>query len=268
MRRIRKPSFSTEPLYRDYFGPYTPGFVSVPYGDSKALQQAITPNTAAILIEPIQGEAGIIMPPAGYLQEVRTLCTQFNMLLLMDETQTGLGRTGKLFAHEHEEIRPDVVIIGKALSGGMYPVSAILADRDLMDVFRPGEHGSTFGGNPLGAAVATEALNILVDEQLIENTAHLGEYTLQRLREIPSPWIREVRGKGLLIGIELIPEARGARRFCEALKDKGLLCKETHDNVIRFTPPLIIKQEPIDWAISLITEVLCEEDVRRTPCLM
>jgi ornithine--oxo-acid transaminase len=259
-RTITALSFSTEPLYRDYFGPYTPGFVFVPYGDRKALEQAITPNTAAILMEPIQGEAGVIMPPAGYLQETRTLCTQSNTLLLMDEIQTGLGRTGKLFAYEYEEIRPDIVIIGKALGGGMYPVSAILADRDLMDIFKPGEHGSTFGGNPLGAAVAIEALNILMDEHLIENAARMGEYTIQRLRAISSPWIRQVRGKGLLIGIELIPEARGARRFCEALKDKGLLCKETHENVIRFAPPLIIDQEPIDWALALIAEVLCEED--------
>jgi ornithine--oxo-acid transaminase len=259
-RTITALSFSTEPLYRDYFGPYTPGFVFVPYGDRKALEQAITPNTAAILMEPIQGEAGVIVPPAGYLQELRALCSQSNALLLIDEIQTGLGRTGKLFAHQYEEIRPDIVIIGKALSGGMYPVSAILADRDLMDIFRPGEHGSTFGGNPLGAAVAIEALNILVDEHLIENATRMGEYTLQRLRTISSPWIRDVRGKGLLIGIELIPEARGARRFCEALKDKGLLCKETHENVIRFAPPLIIDQEAIDWALSLIAEVLGEED--------
>src|SRR5215469_453902 len=187
-RTITALSFSTEPLYRDYFGPYTPGFVFVPYGDRTALEQAITPHTAAILIEPIQGEAGVIVPPTGYLQEVRTLCTESNMLLLMDEIQTGLGRTGKLFAYEYEDIRPDVVIIGKALSGGMYPVSAILADRDLMDTFKPGEHGSTFGGNPLGAAVAIEALNILVDERLIENAASIGEYTLQRLCEISSPW--------------------------------------------------------------------------------
>jgi len=259
-RTITALSFSTEPLYRDYFGPYTPGFVFVPYGDRTALEQAITPNTAAILIEPIQGEAGVIVPPPGYLQEVRALCTQSNMLLLMDEIQTGLGRTGKLFAYQYEEIRPDVVIIGKALSGGMYPVSAILADRELMDTFKPGEHGSTFGGNPLGAAVAIEALNILIDEHLIENAAHIGAYTLQRLREISSPWIREVRGKGLLIGIELIPEAGGARRFCEALKEKGLLCKETHENVIRFAPPLIIDREAIDWAVAVIADVLCEGD--------
>jgi len=255
-RTITALSFSSEPLYRDYFGPFTPGFVFVPYGDHKALERAITPNTAAILLEPIQGESGVIVPPLGYLQEARTLCTQSNSLLLLDEIQTGLGRTGKLFAHEYEEIRPDVVIIGKALSGGMYPVSAILADRDLMDTFRPGEHGSTFGGNPLGAAVAIEALNILVDEHLTENAAIMGAYTLQGLREISSPWIREVRGKGLLIGIELIPEAGGARRFCEALKDKGLLCKETHSNVIRFAPPLIIERGPIDWAISVFAEVL------------
>jgi len=255
-RTITALSFSTEPLYRDYFGPYTPGFVFVPYGDYKAVEQAITPNTAAILIEPIQGEAGVIVPPTHYLQDVHALCTQSNMLLLMDEIQTGLGRTGKLFAYQYEELRPDVVIIGKALSGGMYPVSAILADRDLMDIFRPGEHGSTFGGNPLGAAVAIEALNILVDEHLIENAASMGEYTLQRLREISSPWIREERGKGLLIGIELIPESGGARRFCETMKDKGMLCKETHENVIRFAPPLIIDRETIDWAVSLIAEVL------------
>lgn len=259
-RTITTLSFSTEPLYRDYFGPYTPGFVVVPYGDYKALEQAITPNTAAILIEPIQGEAGVIVPPTGYLQEVHTLCSQSNVLLLLDEIQTGLGRTGKLFAYQYEELRPDIVIIGKALSGGMYPVSAILANRDLMDIFRPGEHGSTFGGNPLGAAVAIEALNALVDEHLIDNAARIGEYALQRLREISSPWIREVRGKGLLIGIELIPEAGGARRFCEMLKDRGLLCKETHENVIRFAPPLIIDRETVDWAIALVTEVLGGED--------
>jgi ornithine--oxo-acid transaminase len=198
-RTITAISFSTEPLYRDYFGPYTPGFTSVSYGDISALAQAITPNTAAILIEPIQGEAGVIIPPDGYLQQVRQLCTETQTLFLADEIQTGLGRTGKLFAIEHDAIRPDVVIIGKALSGGMYPVSAILSDRELMDTFKPGEHGSTFGGNPLGAAVALEALNVLLAENLIDNAARMGEYTMQRLRTIDSPWVREIRGKGLLI---------------------------------------------------------------------
>ena len=256
-RTITVISFSTEQLYREYFGPHTPGFISVAYGDLTELENAITPRTAAILLEPIQGEAGVIVPPAGYLREVQALCQRNNVLLLMDEIQTGLGRTGKMFAHQHEDIRPDVVIIGKALGGGMYPVSAILAERALMDLFQPGEHGSTFGGNPLGAAVAIEALNVLVDEKLIENTASLGEYILQKLGMMDSPFIKEVRGKGLLIGIELVPEAGGARRFCEQLKERGLLCKETHEHVIRFAPPLIIDRETIDWALGVLEEVLC-----------
>jgi ornithine--oxo-acid transaminase len=260
-RTVTALSFSSEPLYRTYFGPFTPGFISVPYGDSHALEQAITPRTAAILIEPIQGEAGVIVPPEGYLQAVRGLCTQNNMLLLLDEIQTGLGRTGRLFAHEYEGIRPDITIIGKALSGGMYPVSAILADRELMDLFQPGEHGSTFGGNPLGAAIALEALAVMEEESLIENAATLGAYALQQLSAISSPLVREVRGRGLLIGIELIPEAGGARRFCEALKDRGLLCKETHEHVLRFAPPLIIDQMTIDWALRQIVEVLQAEPI-------
>jgi ornithine--oxo-acid transaminase len=255
-RSVTALSCSTERLYREYFGPYTPGFVTVPYGKTKAIESSITPQTAAILLEPIQGEAGIIMPPEGYLQEVRKLCDQSNVLLLADEIQTGLGRTGKLFAYQHAEIRPDMVIIGKALSGGMYPVSAVLADRALMDLFQPGEHGSTFGGNPLGAAVAVEALNVLVDEELIENAAVLGAYALQRLREMSSPLVKEVRGKGLLIGIELQPEAGTARRFCEALKDEGVLCKETHEMVIRFAPPLVIDHETLEWALARIAKVL------------
>lgn len=255
-RSITALSCSTEPLYREYFGPYTPGFVTVPYGETKAIESSITPQTAAILVEPIQGEAGVIIPPEGYLQEVRKLCDQSNVLLLADEIQTGLGRTGKLFAYQHEEIRPDMVIIGKALSGGMYPVSAVLADRPLMDLFQPGEHGSTFGGNPLGAAVAIEALNVLVDEKLIDNAAVLGAYALQRLRQLSSPLVKEVRGKGLLIGIELQPEAGAARRFCEALKDEGILCKETHETVIRFAPPLIIDHETLEWAFARIAKVL------------
>jgi ornithine--oxo-acid transaminase len=255
-RSITALSCSTERLYREYFGPYTPGFVTVPYGETKAIESCITPQTAAILLEPIQGEAGIIMPPEGYLQEVRKLCDQSNVLLLVDEIQTGLGRTGKLFAYQHAEIRPDMVIIGKALSGGMYPVSAVLADHALMDLFQPGEHGSTFGGNPLGAAVAVEALNVLVDEELIENAAVLGAYALQRLKEMSSPLVKEVRGKGLLIGIELQPEAGSARRFCEALKDEGVLCKETHEMVIRFAPPLVIDHETLEWALACIAKVL------------
>ena len=255
-RTVTALSFSTELLYREFFGPYTPGFIVVPYGDSQALEAAITPRTAAVLIEPIQGEAGVIIPPSGYLQDVRNLCSQHNALLLVDEIQTGLGRTGLLFAHQHEQIRPDVTIIGKALGGGMYPVSAILADRDLMDVFQPGEHGSTFGGNPLGAAVAIEALNVLVDEQLNEHSAESGRFILEKLQAQKMPLVKEVRGRGLLIGIELIPEAGGARRFCEQLKEQGLLCKETHENVIRFAPPLIIDRETTAWAVGIIVDIL------------
>jgi ornithine--oxo-acid transaminase len=255
-RTISLISFSTEGLYRDAFGPYTPGFVVVPYGDIQAVAQAITPNTAAILIEPIQGEAGVIVPPTGYLRTMAALCRQHRVLLIADEIQTGLGRTGKLFACDHENVRPDAMILGKALGGGVYPVSAVLADRDLLGLFRPGEHGSTFGGNPLAAAVARAALRVLVEENLIENAATLGEYFQERLAEIPSPHIKEVRGQGLLIGVELKPEAGGARRFCEALQQRGLLCKETHDNVIRFAPPLVIDRATIDQALGPITEAL------------
>ncbi len=257
-RTITALSFSSERLYREYFGPYTPGFVVVPYGDSRALEAAITPRTAAVLVEPIQGEAGVVMPPQGYLQEVRALCSEHNVLLLLDEIQTGLGRTGKLFAHQHEGIRPDITILGKALGGGMYPVSGILAGRELMDIFQPGEHGSTFGGNPLGAAVAIEALNVLEDEGLCERSAELGAVALESLREQMPAFVKEVRGRGLLIGIELLPEAGGARRFCEKLKTEGVLCKETHENVIRFAPPLIIDRATLDEAVSTIVRVLQE----------
>jgi ornithine--oxo-acid transaminase len=255
-RTVTALSFSTERLYREYFGPYTPGFVIVPYGDSKALEAAITPRTAAVLVEPIQGEAGVIIPPTGYLQDVSKLCSENNVLLLADEIQTGLGRTGLLFAHQHEQIRPDVTIIGKALGGGMYPVSAILADRELMDVFQPGEHGSTFGGNPLGAAVAIEALNVLEDEHLIERSAELGRFILEKLQAQKMPLVKEVRGRGMLIGIELIPEAGGARQFCERLKELGVLCKETHDDVLRFAPPLIIDRETAAWGVDIIINTL------------
>jgi ornithine--oxo-acid transaminase len=249
-------SFSTEPTYRDDFGPFTPGFVTIPYGDAAALQAAITPNTAAVCLEPIQGEAGVIIPPAGYLKDVRRICTENNVLFIADEIQTGLGRTGKLFAVDYEDVRPDMVVIGKALSGGFYPVSAALADKSLMGLFRPGEHGSTFGGNPLGAAVARAAMRVLTEEKLVENAAAMGEYFLEQLYEIPSPHVKEVRGKGLLIGVELKPEAGGARRFCEALAVRGILAKETHQHVIRFAPPLIIDKATIDWALVSIRDVL------------
>lgn len=255
-RTISVISFSTEPQYRDGFGPFTPGFISVPYGDAAALEAAITPNTVAFSLEPIQGEAGVIIPPDGYLQQVREICTRHNVLMMADEIQTGLGRTGKLFACDWEGVKPDVVTIGKALSGGFYPVSAVLARQDVLGVFKPGDHGSTFGGNPLGAAVAREALKVIVEENLIENAIQQGEYLKGRLERIESEHIAEVRGRGLLIGVELKLEAGGARRFCEMLKDEGLLCKETHDNVIRFAPPLIIQREDLEWALDRIEKVL------------
>jgi ornithine--oxo-acid transaminase len=228
----------------------------VPYGDAKALEAAITPNTAAIMIEPIQGEAGVIVPPAGYLKQVAALCKKNNVLFVADEIQVGLGRTGKLFACQHENVRPDIMILGKALGGGMYPVSAILGDPELLGLFQPGEHGSTFGGNPLAAAVARASLKVLVEENLVENAAKLGTYFMDQLAEIPSPHVKEVRGKGLLIGVELKPEAKGARRFCEALQTEGILAKETHENVIRFAPPLVIEKATIDWALERIRRVL------------
>jgi ornithine--oxo-acid transaminase len=243
-------------VYQDAFGPFTPGFVSIPYGDAEAFEAAITPNTAAISVEPIQGEAGVIIPPAGYMKRLREICDRHNLLLLADEIQTGLGRTGKLFACEHDGIRPDVAVIGKALSGGVYPVSAVLASRELLGLFKPGEHGSTFGGNPLACAVGRAALKVIVEENLIQNSAVLGEYFLEQLAEIPSPHVKEARGKGLFIGVELKEEAGGARRFCEALKDRGILCKETHDHVIRFAPPLVIDKATIDWALPAIRDVL------------
>lgn len=251
--------FSDEAQYKDGFGPFTPGFKNVKFGDADALAAAITPHTVAFFVEPIQGEGGVIVPPDGYLKRVREICTANNVLLVTDEVQSGLGRTGKLFAQDHEGVRADIVTIGKALSGGFYPVSAMLADKKVMNVFNPGDHGSTFGGNPLAAAVARAALKALVEEHMIENAAQQGEYLMGRLRRIESPHIKEVRGKGLLIGVELFPEAGGARRFCEALMHEGLLCKETHDNVVRFAPPLTIKKEDIDWAMERIEKVLTME---------
>lgn len=249
-------SFSTEPLYRDDFGPFTPGFVTVPYGDADAIAAAISPDTAAVLLEPIQGEGGVILPPPGYLKQVAEICRQNRVLLIADEIQTGLARTGKLFACDYEGVRPDIMVIGKALSGGFYPVSAALADRDIMGLFQAGEHGSTFGGNPLAAAVARASLRVIREENLAERAKSLGGYFVEQLAEIPSPHVKEVRGKGLLIGVELRPSAGGARRFCEMLRERGILAKETHEHVIRFAPPLVIDKETIDWALPHIREVL------------
>jgi ornithine--oxo-acid transaminase len=245
--------FSSEEQYRQGFGPFTPGFKHVPLGDAEAFRAAITPNTCAFLFEPIQGEAGILIPPAGYLQQVAEICRQNNVLLVLDEIQSGLGRTGKLFAYQHEDITPDVVIIGKALSGGYYPVSAVLSSREVLGVFHPGDHGSTFGGNPLACAVARAALRVIVDEDLPARSAELGDYALARLQQINSPLVKAVRGKGLWLAIELNTPARP---LCEALKDRGLLCKETHDTVIRLAPPLIIEKQDLTWALDQIESVL------------
>lgn len=255
-RTLTLISFSTDSQYRDGYAPFTPGFKIVPFGSVDALRRAITPNTVGFLVEPIQGEGGVIIPPKGYLKEVRKICDENNVVLILDEIQTGLGRTGKLFAEEHDGIQSDLTLIGKALSGGFYPVSAVLSNKEVLGVFNPGDHGSTFGGNPLACAVARMALKVLVEENMIENASVLGEYFLQQLREIKSAHIKEVRGKGLLIGVELLQSAGGARRFCEALLQRGLLCKETHEHVIRFAPPLIIKREEIDWALDHIRSVL------------
>jgi ornithine--oxo-acid transaminase len=246
-------SFSSDEQYRDGFGPFTPGFKIIPYGDVNALRDAFTPNTCAFLVEPIQGEAGILIPPAGYLNQAADLCRKNHVLLIVDEIQAGLGRTGKLFASEHEGVRPDAVIIGKALAGGFYPVSAVLASKEILGVFQPGDHGSTFGGNPLACAVARAALRVLVEEKLIERSAQLGEYFLGKLKALRSPHIKEVRGKGLWIGVEL---NKLARPYCEALKQAGVLCKETHGSVIRIAPPLVITRDEIDWAVERIQKVL------------
>ncbi len=249
-------SFSTDEESRSGFGPMTPGFRILPYGDAEAVAAAMHPSVAAVMIEPIQGEGGIIIPPSGYLRRLREITTEHQALLVVDEIQSGLGRTGRLFAYQHEDIRPDIVIIGKALSGGLYPASGILADDAVMSVFTPGVHGSTYGGNPVAAAVCRTALKVLVEEGLIENSADLGAYFLQRLQEIESPHIKEVRGLGLWIGIELHPEAGGARRFCEAMQNDGLLCKETHEHVIRCAPPLTITREELDWALERLEKAL------------
>jgi ornithine--oxo-acid transaminase len=252
-RTLSIVSFSSEPQYRFGFGPFTPGFRTVPFGDARALEDAITPATCAFLVEPVQGEAGIIIPPRGYLKRCSELCRKNNVLLMVDEIQSGLGRTGQLFAYMHEDVSPDVLIIGKALGGGFYPISAVLAGRDVLGVFAPGDHGSTFGGNPLACAIAREALQIIVDEDLPHRSAELGAYFLMKLKAIVSPHIREVRGIGLWIGIEL---DKLARPFCEQLQMCGILCKETHGRVIRVAPPLTIGREEIDWAAERFAEVL------------
>ena len=257
-RTISIISFSTEPFYKDAFGPFTPGFKVVKYGDLEDLRAAITPNTAAVMLEPIQGENGVIMPPAGYLQGVSQLCKENNVLFIADEIQTGLCRTGKWFACQHENVRPDMVIIGKALSGGMYPISAVLADESILGLIQPGEHGSTFGGSPLAAAVGIAALEVLEENHLDQRAQELGEYFMEKLRAIKSPVVKEIRGKGLLIGVELYPEAGGARKYCEMLQRKGILAKETHDHVIRFAPPLIVEKKTLDWAIRRIAKVLAK----------
>jgi ornithine--oxo-acid transaminase len=255
-RTITVVSFSPEELYRDGFGPFTPGFELIPYGDASALEAAITPHTVAFLVEPIQGEGGVVVPPEGYLRQVRQICDRHNVLLITDEIQSGLGRTGKLLAAEHEGIRADMVTLGKALSGGMYPVSAVMSDRDVLGLFQPGDHGSTYGGNPLACAVAREALRVLMEEGLIERSAELGEYLMDCLHQIDSPHIKQIRGKGLWVGIVLKTEAGGGRRFCEELATRGLLCKETHWNVIRLAPPLVITRDELDWAVERLETVL------------
>ena len=255
-RTISIVSFSTEEQYKDGFGPFTPGFKIIPYGNVDKLEEAITKNTVAFLVEPIQGEGGVVVPPDGFLKKAHDICKKNNVLLIADEIQSGLGRSGKLFAFEYENIKPDAVIIGKALSGGCYPVSAVLSNKEVLGVFNPGDHGSTFGGNPLGAAVARESIKVIVEEKLVEKSFELGNYFRTRLKQIDSSHVKEIRGKGLFIGVELKPEAKGARRFCEALKEEGILCKETHENVIRFAPPLVINQDEIDWAIERIRKVL------------
>lgn len=249
--------FSSEAQYKDGFGPFTPGFVTIPFGDENALAAAINANTVAFIVEPIQGEGGILMPPTGFLAKARKICTDNNVLFVLDEIQTGLGRTGKLFAYQYEQnAKPDLVTIGKALSGGFYPVSAVIGKKEVLGVFNPGDHGSTFGGNPLACAVAREALKVLVEEKLTENSAKMGQYFMELLGTVNSKHIKEVRGRGLFIGVELHAASGGARRFCEALAREGLLCKETHENVIRFAPPLVISKDEIDWAFARIKKVL------------
>ncbi|MFP3393169.1 ornithine--oxo-acid transaminase [Brevibacillus sp. SIMBA_040] len=252
-RTVTVTSFSSDEGYRRGFGPFTPGFKIIPYGDIEALKQAITPNTAAFMLEPIQGEAGILIPQEGFLKQAQELCKANNVLLVCDEIQTGFGRTGKMFASDWEDVKPDMYIMGKALGGGVFPISAIAADKEILSVFEPGSHGSTFGGNPLGCAVAIAAMDVLADEGLVQRSLEMGEYFIGKLREINNPAIKEIRGRGLFIGVEL---TTAARPYCEQLKELGLLCKETHETTIRFAPPLVISKEDLDWAIERIKKVL------------
>lgn len=257
-RTIAIVGFSTEEQYQKGFGPFAPGFKVVPYGDAAALEAAITPNTVGILIEPIQGEAGIIIPPGGFMPRVRALCTQHRIPLILDEIQTGLGRTGKLLAEEHEGIVADITLVGKALSGGVYPISAVLSNSEVLGVFKPGDHGSTYGGNPLACAVARVAMKVLVEEGMVENSAHQGAWFMEQLRAIKAPIVKEVRGRGLMIGIELHADAGPARPRCEKLMRRGMLCKDTHGSVIRLAPPLVITREQLHWALDQLQAVLRE----------
>jgi ornithine--oxo-acid transaminase len=255
-RTIAVVGFSTDRDSRAGFGPFAPGFKIIPFGDAQALADAITPNTVGFLVEPIQGEAGVIIPPDGYLRDARAICDEHNVALILDEIQTGLGRTGKLLAEEYDGIESDLTLVGKALSGGFYPVSAVLSNSEVMSVLHPGQHGSTFGGNPLACAVARTALKVLIEEGMIENAATMGAYFLDELQEITNPLVKEIRGKGLMIGVELYSEAGGARKYCRALMDRGLLCKDTHEHTIRFAPPLVITKDEVDWALERIVPVL------------
>jgi ornithine--oxo-acid transaminase len=256
-RTLTIVGFSTDATARAGFGPFTPGFSRiVPFGDAAALEAAITPNTVAFLVEPIQGEAGVIIPPAGYFKSVREICTRSNVILILDEIQTGLGRTGRLLAEEHEGIQADLTLVGKALSGGFYPVSAVLSNDEILGVLKPGEHGSTFGGNPLACAVARAALKVLIEERMVENARAMGTHFLAGLRHIKSSAVKEVRGRGLMIAIELHPQAGGARRYCDALRQRGVLCKDTHDHTIRLSPPLVVSRDEINWALEQFDTIL------------
>jgi ornithine--oxo-acid transaminase len=255
-RTVAIVGFSSDPQSRGGFGPFAPGFRIVPYGDAEALERAITPNTVAFLAEPIQGEAGVIIPPEGYLRRARELCTRHNVIMILDEIQTGLGRTGRLLAEEHEGVEADLTLIGKALSGGFYPVSAVLSNSEVMSVLHPGEHGSTFGGNPLACAVARAALRVLTEEGMVENAARVGDRLKAGLAAVATPRVRDVRGRGLMLAVELFPDAGGARRVCEALQERGLLAKETHDHTIRIAPPLILTDAQADWIVDQFAAVL------------
>jgi ornithine--oxo-acid transaminase len=257
-RTLMIVGFSTDPVARGGFGPFAPGFRVVPFGDADAFEAAISENTVGFLVEPIQGEAGVIIPPEGYFPRVRELCTEHNVTLIIDEIQTGLGRTGKLLAEEHEGIEADVTLVGKALSGGFYPVSAVLSNTEVLGVLKPGEHGSTFGGNPLACAVARMALKVLVEEGMVENAAEQGAYFMEGLHQIRSNAVKEIRGRGLMLAVELHPEAGGARRYCNALKERGILCKDTHEHSIRIAPPLVITREQVDWTLDRFAKVLTE----------